>query len=182
MGFLEEHLGINTIAELLGASASFIAIVTAIVAVVVWHARRMKEKKPATKLRVIECRATLRIHHSSGRSNDAEALIANDGEAVCYVNNMRLLSDVFDLETVRISFDHGVASATTGRGNEAPLRLNAGEMKRVYIRTQELIDEYSEQLPNSVQVSIIFDSEPVTVCLARDGDRSVYMFKNDIDQ
>ncbi len=138
--------------------------------------------KPLNELRILECRATLRIRHSSHRSNDAEALIANDGETVCYINNMRLLSDVFDLETVRISFDQNVAYGTTGRGNEAPLRLIAGEMKRVYIRTQELTDQYSGQLPNSVQVYIRLDSDPVTLRLARDGDSSVYMLKNAIDK
>ena len=139
------------------------------------------DKKFTSKLRILECRATLRIHHSPNSSNDVEVLISNDSDTSCDIITMELSSGVFNLETVRISFDREVAYGITGRGNEAPLRLNGGELKRVYFRTQELVDQYKDQLPNAVQLCIKFGGESVIFDLTRDSDRSVYLYKADVE-
>ena len=122
------------------------------------------------------CRATLRIHHAHNRSCDAEVVVANRSVKPCHVTDIRLLSDAFDLDTIRASFNHEVAYGSSGRGNELPLRLVANESKHVYMRTKELTEQYKDALPETVELCVYFDSldKPLCKTLARDKDRSVY--------
>ncbi len=122
------------------------------------------------------CRATLRIAHARNRSCDAEALVVNPSARPCHVTDIRLRSDVFDLDTICVSFNHEVAYGFSGRGNELPLRLAANESKHVYMRTKELTELYEDPLPETVELYVYFDSfvKPLCKTLTRDGDRSVY--------
>lgn len=128
------------------------------------------------KPKLDKCRATLRICHARNRSCDAEALVRNPSARPCLVTDIRLHSDVFDLDTIRVSFNHEVAYGSSGRGNELPLRLDANESKHVYMRTKELTELYKDTLPETVELCVYFDflAKPLCKTLARDKDRSVY--------
>jgi len=123
-----------------------------------------------------KCRATLRISHARNRSCDAEVMVVNHSARPCHVTDIRLRSDIFDLDTIRVSFNHEVAYGSNGRGNELPLRLDASESKHVYMRTKELTELYKDTLPETVELCVYFDSldKPLCKTLARDKDKSVY--------
>ena len=134
-----------------------------------------ENKRESTEIELNRCRATLRISHAYYRSCDAEVVVINRSVKPCHVTDIRLLSDAFDLDTIRASFNHEVAYGS-GRGNELPLRLAANESKPVYMRTTELTEQYKDTLPETVELCVYFDSldKPLCKTLTRDKDRSVY--------